>query len=141
MFKEIESENKVRLCDAADEGAIEVLPRLKFPDGKRGQLVFDLRSNNITLPVVSLVDGCQLQENEGKTPVLGLDCEWEPTLGGATPNPVSTVQLSLPDGTACCFHLQRGEKKTDASGFPMALKHLFLENPTIVKVRVPFVAD
>ncbi|CAM9748150.1 unnamed protein product, partial [Laminaria digitata] len=32
--------------------------------------------------------------------VVGLDCKWEPALGGKTPNPVSAVQLSLPDGTA-----------------------------------------
>ncbi|CAM9721026.1 unnamed protein product, partial [Laminaria digitata] len=42
--------------------------------------------------------------------VVGLDCEWEPALGGKTPNPVSTVQLSLPDGTAALFHLQRKQK-------------------------------
>eukprot|EP00752_Nemacystus_decipiens_P018513 g16598.t1 len=51
IFKEIESENHARLYDAAEEGAIEVFPQLTFPDGKRGQLVFDLRPDIIALPI------------------------------------------------------------------------------------------
>ncbi|CAB1108010.1 unnamed protein product [Ectocarpus sp. CCAP 1310/34] len=55
MFKEIESENHVRLYDAAAEGAIELLPELTFPPGKRGELVYDLRPGvNVCLSVISV---------------------------------------------------------------------------------------
>ncbi|CBJ28935.1 similar to Werner syndrome protein [Ectocarpus siliculosus] len=140
MFKEIELETGARLYDTAEEAGggspgVEVLPALEFPPGKRGECVFDFRPNSIAPSVVALTDGCQLQGN-----VLGLDCEWEPSLAGTTPNPVSTVQLSLPDGTAYCFQLQRGNKKTTSSNFPKALQNL-LENPSIAKVGVNINSD
>lgn len=136
MFQEIELETGARLYDTAERAApgVEVLPTLSFPPGKRGECVFDLRPNSIAPSVVTLLDGCQQQGN-----VLGLDCEWEPSLGGTTPNPVSTIQLSLPDGTAYCFQLQRGNNKTKASDFPKALQNL-VQDPSIAKVRINFVA-
>ncbi|CAN0539532.1 unnamed protein product, partial [Laminaria digitata] len=65
----------------------------------------------VTQAVAKLLGGCKKQGG-----VLGLDCEWGPSLGGAPPKPVSTLQLSLPDGTAYCFQL--------------------LQDPSIIKVRV-----
>ncbi|CAB1098485.1 unnamed protein product [Ectocarpus sp. CCAP 1310/34] len=77
----------------------------------------------VDLAVAELAKGCQDQGD-----VLGLDCEWEPALGGATPNPVSTLQLSLPDGTAYCFHLhRRTNRATATSTIPKVLQSL-LEN-------------
>lgn len=59
MFKEIESETGARLYDTAEEGGpgVEVLPTLDFPEGKRGEIVFDLRPNSIAPSVVILLDG------------------------------------------------------------------------------------
>lgn len=138
VFKEIESENNVSLYDMAAESAIELLPELEFPPGKRGELVFDLTVDNVAVGVASLSEECARMEAAGETPVLGLDCEWEPPVTGQPPNPVATIQLSTPDGTAYCFHLQRGKKKTKASDFPLALKKI-LKQPSIVKVREHFV--
>lgn len=55
-------------------------------------------------------------------------------MGVATPNPVSTVQLSLPDGTVCCPQFQHRSEQTSKSKFPKALQQL-LEDRTIPKKR------
>lgn len=138
MLKEIQSETGAYLYDAAGEdaggtGGATVLPQLSFPPGKRGAYVFELTNSSIvSMAVADLLDGCGQQGN-----IWSLDCEWEPSLGGATPNPVSTVQLSLPSGTAYCFQLQRGGKRVSKSEFPNALQML-LEDATIAKVRIHF---
>lgn len=132
MFREIRTEAGVQLYDAADDNGVDevaTLPELSFPLPGHGKYVWDLASSAISVAVAQLANGCGQQGN-----VLGLDCEWEPALGGATPNPVSTVQLSLPDGNDYCFHLQRGTSRATASDFPNALKRL-LEDPSIAKVQ------
>lgn len=137
MFREIKEETGVWLYEAEDgdgvaaEGATCALPELSLPSGKPGGYAWV--PETVSLAVAQLANGCA-----GQGDVLGLDCEWEPSLGGATPNPVATVQLSLPDGTAFVFHLQRGNNRTSRSGFPKALKQL-LENPSITKVCANFV--
>lgn len=137
MFKEIRSETGVHLYEAADgddpgaEG--ESLPKLAFPSGTCGRYVWDMSPSVVAQSVSTLLRGCRQQGM-----VLGLDCEWELSLGGAPPNPVSTVQLSLPGGTAYCFQLQRGERKTTKENFPIALK-LLLEDSSIRKVRINIV--
>lgn len=133
MFREIREDIGVHLYDAADGGIVNegtTMPELSFPSPARGQYVWDLApgASAISLAVSMLANGCTVQGD-----VLGFDCEWEPALGGATPNPVATVQLSLPDGTAYCFHLQRGKNRTTPSNFPAALRQL-LEDPSIAKV-------
>jgi len=129
MFKEIEQDTGIRLYDAAVGEGVDprgdTLPELTFPSPKHGAYVFGPEA--VRLKIAELVRGCGLQGN-----VVGLDCEWEPALGGKTPNPVSTVQLSLPDGTAALFHLQRKQKNPV---FPSSLQ-AFLENPDIKKVRL-----
>lgn len=133
MFREILEETGVRLYDAADGDSVNegaTVPDLLFPSPARGQYVWDLApgASAISLAISLLANGCTVQGN-----VLGFDCEWEPALGGAPPNPVSTVQLSLPDGTAYSFHLQRGKNRTTPSNFLAALRQL-LEDPSIAKV-------
>lgn len=139
MFREIRSETGVHLYDIADDDGTgaerAILPKLSFPSGTFGRCVWDFSDpSNIATAVTTLLRGCREQEK-----VLGLDCEWELSLGGTPPKPVSTVQLSLPDGTAYCFQLQRqlerGKIQTTADNFPKALKQL-LEDPSIKKVRV-----
>ena len=133
IFREIELEAGVRLYDGADGESADgpILPKLSFPSGKLGRHVWDMRDASvISLAVADLSGG-----RDGQEIVLGMDCEWEPSLGGMPPNPVSTVQLSLPNGTAYCFQLQCGNKKTTKSDFPEALRHL-LESPSIKKVRI-----
>ncbi|CAN0310195.1 unnamed protein product, partial [Laminaria digitata] len=144
MFREIRSETGVHLYDIADDdgtGAERAnLPKLSFPSGTFGRCVWDFSDpSNIATAVTTLLRGCREQEK-----VLGLDCEWELSLGGTPPKPVSTVQLSLPDGTAYCFQLQRqlerGKIQTTADNFPKALKQL-LEDPSIKKVGVKVNSD
>ena len=133
IFREIELEAGVRLYDGADGENADgpILPKLSFPSGKLGRHVWDMRDASvISLAVADLSGG-----RDGQDIVLGMDCEWEPSLGGMPPNPVSTVQLSLPSGTAYCFQLQYGNEKTTKSDFPEALRHL-LESPSIKKVRI-----
>ena len=84
------------------------------------------------MAVAQIADGCAQQGD-----AVGLDSEWESPLGGATPKPVSTAQLSLPDGTAFLFHFQRGARRTTKRNFPNALRD-FLEDPSIAKVRKTF---
>ncbi|CAM9376638.1 unnamed protein product [Sphacelaria rigidula] len=140
MFREILEETGVRLYDAADADSVNeetTVPELSFPSPTRGKYVWDLApgASAISLAVSQLAKGCTVQGND-----LGFDCEWEPALGGAIPNPVSTVQLSLPDGTAYCFHLQGGQNRTTPSNFPAALRQL-LEDPSIAKVGVNVNSD
>lgn len=139
MFREIRSETGVHLYDGGDGESIgegtaaegEHLPQLSFPSGTSGRYVWDMRDASVASTAVSdLLGGSSSHEI-----VLGLDCEWEPSLGGTTPNPVSTVQLSLPDGTAYCFQLQCGDRRTTKDDFPIVLKQL-LEDASIKKVWV-----
>lgn len=130
MFREIHEDTGVLLYAApgAAGGATASLPELSFPEGKRGMYVYDMRDAAVMIAVDDLLGRCSEQGN-----VLGLDCEWEPSFGGAPPNPVATIQLSLPDGTAYCFQLHHGSKHTSASNFPPSLQSI-LEDVTIAKV-------
>ena len=134
MFREIEEEHGARLYDAADGEGVDpeeaVLPELTFPSPKHGAYVF--RPEAVRMKVAELAGGCAMQGS-----VVGLDHECEPLLGTNTPNPVSTFQVSLPDGTAALFHLQRGQPNPV---FPPSFRAL-LENPDVKKVRLRLVSD
>lgn len=135
MFSEIEQETGVRLYDAASDDGVgageAILPAFDFPPTKSGGYVYGREA--MGLKVAELVQGCDRGQQRN---VVGLDCEWEPSLGGKTPNPVATIQLSLPDGTAALFHLQRGNQK---AAFPQPLRD-FLEDPSVAKVRADLAA-
>lgn len=136
IFREIEVEqNGEPLHGPAREGIdaeMPVLPALDLPPSKSKSGMYVVGPDAIRDKIAELVEGCGRQGN-----VLGLDCEWEPSLGGKIPNPVATVQLSLPDGTAALFHLQRGQRNPV---FPGSLRAL-LEDPSIMKVREECVAS
>ena len=135
IFREIRSETGVHLYDAGDGNGVvsegEILPQLWFPSGTSGGYVWDIKDSSVVSTAVSAL----LRGSGSQDIVLGLDCEWEPSLGGMPPNPVSTVQLSLPGGTAYCFQLQCGNKRTTKDDFPIVLKKL-LEDPSIKKIWV-----
>ena len=134
MFREIEEEHGARLYDAADGEGVDpeeaVLPELTFPSPKHGAYVF--RPEAVRMKVAELAGGCAMQGS-----VVGLDHECEPLLGTNTPNPVSTFQVSLPDGTAALFHLQRGQPNI----VPPPSLCAFLEDPDVKKMRLRYDSD
>ena len=103
IFREIRSETGVHLYDAGDGNGVvsegEILPQLSFPSGTSGGYVWDMKD----AAVVSTAVSAFLRGRGSQDIVLSLDCEWEPSLGGMPPNPVPTVELTRPGGTAYCF--------------------------------------
>ena len=135
MFKEIRSETGVHLYDAGDGEGMGA-EREILPSGKSSGYVWDMTNASIVWGAVPGLLGGRGSEEI----VLGLDCEWGPSLGGMPPNPVSIVQLSLPDGTAYRFQIQCGDKQTTKDNFPPVLKQL-LEDSSIKKVWVNVAVD